>query len=290
MTTPEPMLRCREIGEADIDAVVSLLTRGFTERDRLFWLAAFDQLARHKPPPGLPKYGYLLDSGGSAVGALLLICSRVPDGDALTTRCNLSSWYVEPAFRAYAPMLVSRAIRNKHVSYLNASPAPHTRPIIEAQGFFRYASGTYFSVPMIKGLVAGRKARVVDASSQLTVECTLRDQQILTAHARYGCISLWCIADERAHPFVFRRRRLRGLIPVAQLIYCSEVTDFVRFAGPIGRWLASRGLALVTLDANARILGLPGWYMNGKAPKYCKGPRLPRLGDLAFTEYAMFGI
>jgi hypothetical protein len=290
MSPPAPRLRCREIGMADIDAVVSLLTRAFPVRDRLFWIAAFDQLTRHESPPGLPKYGYLLESDGIAVGALLLIFSRVPDGDTLTTRCNLSSWYVEQAFRAYAPMLVSRAIRNKDVSYLNASPAPHTRPIIEAQGFSRYASGTYVCVPMIKGLVAGRKVRVVDASSQLTVECTLRDQQILAAHARYGCISLWCIADERAHPFVFRRRRLRGLIPVAQLIYCSEVTDFVRFAGPIGRWLASRGLTLVTLDANARIQGLTGWYVDGRAPKYCKGPRLPRLGDLAYTEYAMFGI
>ena len=54
---------------------------------------------------------------------------------AAVPRCNLSSWYVEPSFRAYAPLLVSQALRHKHVTYLNVSPAPHTLPIIEAQGF-----------------------------------------------------------------------------------------------------------------------------------------------------------
>jgi len=42
---------------------------------------------------------------------------------------------------------------------------------------------------------------------------------------------------ERAYPFVFRRRWIRGIVPYAQLIYCSDVADFVRFAGPLGdRW------------------------------------------------------
>jgi hypothetical protein len=290
MNSPTTGLRCREIGEADIDAVVALLIQGFPERGGRFWQAAFEQLHRHEPPTGSPKYGYLLESGGNVVGALLLIFSRVPHGDALIVRCNVSSWYVEPAFRAYAPMLVSRAIRNKDISYLNVSPAPHTRAIIEAQGFSRYASGTFVSMPALKGLTAAPKARVFDASCQLEVDFTLRDQQILATHASYGCISLWCVAGERAHPFVFRRRRLRGVIPVAHLIYCSEVTDFVHFAGPIGLKLASHGLALVSLDANARVPGLPGWFIDGRAPKYYRGPVTPRLGDLAYTEYAMLGI
>ena len=91
-------------------------------------LQAFAQLRRHATPAGLPKFGYLLESDGRVVGAVLLICSLVRDGDQDVPRCNLSSWYVDAAFRAYAPMLVSRAMRHKDVTYVNVSPAPHTRP------------------------------------------------------------------------------------------------------------------------------------------------------------------
>jgi hypothetical protein len=290
MASPATGLRCRQIGEADIDAVVSLLTRGFPDRNRRFWLAAFEQLTRHEQPTGLPKYGYLMENAGVAVGVLLLICSRIPDGDAFATRCSLSSWYVDPAFRAYAPMLVSQAIRDKGVTYLNVSPAPQTRSIIEAQGFSRYSDGTFATLPMFNGLFNRPKAHVFDASRQPKVRCDPRDQQILATHATYGCVSLWCVADGRAYPFVFRPRLTRGFIPTAQLIYCSDVDNFVRFIGPVGRRLARRGLLLVTLDANARVPGLPGWYIGSNRPKYYKGPRRPRLGDLAYTEYAMIGI
>ncbi len=49
--------------------------------------------------------------------SILLICSAMPAGETLAPRCNLSSWYVEPAFRAYAPLLVSQALRHKEVTY-----------------------------------------------------------------------------------------------------------------------------------------------------------------------------
>ena len=113
---------------------------------------------------------------------------------------------------------------------------------------------------------------------------------MLLKHAALGCVSLWCITAERAYPLVFRRRFVRGIVPCAQLIYCSDVADFVRFAGPIGRLLARRGLPFVIIDANAPIPGLIGWYSRGNMPKYFKGPQRPRLGDLAYTECAILGI
>jgi hypothetical protein len=38
MASPAPGLRCRQIEEADIDAVASLLARGFPAHDIRFWL------------------------------------------------------------------------------------------------------------------------------------------------------------------------------------------------------------------------------------------------------------
>ena len=80
---------------------------------------------------------------------------------------------------------------------------------------------------------------------------------------------------ESAYPFVFRRRLVKSTIPCAQLIYCRDIADFVRFAGPIGRLLARRGRPLVIIDANGPIAGVVGWYSRGNMPKYFKGPQRP---------------
>jgi hypothetical protein len=82
---PPVGLRCRQIDEADIETVASFLARGFPAHDRGFWLDAFARLTKHEPPPGLPEYGYLLESDRVVVGTILLICSTLPADGATTT-------------------------------------------------------------------------------------------------------------------------------------------------------------------------------------------------------------
>ena len=290
MPTSAPSLRCRQIAESDIPAVAALLARGFHHRNQQFWLRALAQLTRREPPPGLPKYGYLLESGGVVVGALLLICSMVRTDGTAIPRCNLSSWYVEPTFRTYAALLVSQALRHKNVTYLNVSPAPHTLPIIEAQGFARYCDGVFIAVPMLNGLFGHDGAKVIGAEGQPDVAFDPLEQELLQQQAALGCISLWCTHAQSAYPFVLRTRLVKSAIPCAQLIYCRDIADFVRFAGPIGRFLALRGRPIVIVDANGSIDGVAGVFFRGTAPKYFRGPLRPRLGDLAYTEYALLGV
>jgi hypothetical protein len=290
MENTVPRIRCRQIGEADIAAVAALLTRGFPNRTQKFWLHALHELERREPPAGLPKYGYCLETGGTLVGALLVIGSTVRDGDRIATRCNLSSWYVEPAYRFYAALLAAHATGRKDVTYLNVSPAPHTRPIIEAQGFSRYCDGVFVALPFLQGWFGSPGVKVLDASHTPAVAFDPFEREILQGHAEHGCISLWCETAERAYPFVFRPRLVKDLMPCAQLIYCSDVADLVRFAGPLGRYLARRGRPFVIIDSNGPIPGLIGTFRRGSMPKYFKGPQRPRLGDLAYTEYAVLGV
>jgi hypothetical protein len=283
-------IRCRQIGEADIAGVAALLGRGFPSRTRRFWTDALDRLARREPPSGFPKYGYLLESSDGPVGALLLICSTIREGGRAATRCNLSSWYVEPAYRAYATLLVSQALGHKNATYTNVSAAAHTWPIIEAQGFSRYCDGIFVAVPMLKDLFGGEGVRVFDARRSPTASFDACEQDILQRHAEHGCISLWCETAAGAYPFVFRPRLVKRTIPCAQLIYCRDVGDFVRFAGPVGRYLARRGKPFVIIDSNGAIAGLLGSFRPGSMAKYFKGPQRPRLGDLAYTEYVVLGV
>jgi hypothetical protein len=284
-------MRSRPIAPSDRDGVVRLLNKGFGfRRSRRFWQGLLDRLDRRAVPDGLPRYGYLLESTGRPVGAVLLIFSTPRTGvDADALRCNISSWYVEPSFRGYAPMLASQALRHKSATYLNISPAPNTRPIIEAQGYTRYSKGLFLAVPAL-WRSADPSARIVAADREPGAPAEPFESDLLIRHAGYGCLSFWCVTAERAYPFVFRRGFLKGALPCAQLIYCRDIADIARFAGPIGRHLMAHLCPLAAIDANGPVPGLKGRYFDGWKPKYFKGPQPPRLGDLADTEAALFGI
>ena len=142
-------VRCREITESDVDKIADLLTRGFVGRSREYWIQGLRRQAFRPVPEGYPRFGYMLDDDGTPVGVLLLIYTARKDGEETVIRCNLSSWYVDPAYRNYAPLLTKIAQRHKDVTYFNISPAPWTWPIIETQGFRAYCCGIFFSIPAL---------------------------------------------------------------------------------------------------------------------------------------------
>ncbi len=287
--SPPPKIRARQIADADIETVVNLLTRGFDVRSRHYWQRALTKLKAHPTPDGLPKFGYLLESDGTPVGVVLLIFSTIPAANGKRTRCNVSSWYVEPEFRSYAPMLISQAIKHKNVTYVNVSPAAHTLRIIETQGFSCYCSGQFVGIPAMNVTCADSAARVTGVDVLPAVQFDYAEHELLSIHKAHGCLTLWCETPTGVHPFAFMPRLLKGLVPCAQLIYCRDVQEFVRFARPIGRYLTARGRPFVLIDSNGPISGLVGKYFANKAPKYFKAPDRPRFGDLAYTEAVMFG-
>lgn len=293
LSSAAPKVRCRRIEDADAGEVVALLTRGFApRRGRRFWEQVIAHLGRRAVPPGAPRYGFLLESDSATVGAILQIFSCAPaDADGRPAlRCNISSWCVDAEFRSYAPLLVTQALKQKEVTYLNVTAAPHTRPIVEAQGYTRYADGVFAALACLTPAGPGTAVRIVPVGTPTAAPCEAHEREVLEDHAQCGCISLWCETATRAHPFVFRARRVRGLIPCAQLIYCRDMAELVRFARPLGLHLARRGLPLLILDANGPVRGLRGRYFPDLMPKYYRGPRPPRLGDLAYTETAFFGV
>jgi hypothetical protein len=287
---PAPKVRSRQINDADIVGVVDLLTRGFQLRTRDYWRRALEKLSSHQTPADVPKFGYLLESGGDLVGVILLIFSSIPGEASSKMRCNVSSWYVEPAFRSHASLLITQAIKNKSITYVNVSPAMHTRPIVEAQGFSRYSNGQFVAVPALSMNGLSGAVKVIGVETRPDVHFESSELDLLLAHREHGCTSLWAVTSERAYPFVFMPRVAKGCIPCAQLIYCRDIGDFVRLARPIGRYLAARGRPLVIVDSNGPIPGLVGRYIDGKAPKYFKGPDRPHFGDLAYTEAVLFGL
>jgi hypothetical protein len=284
--------RCREISEADIEAVAELLTRGFVGRSREYWMQGLRRQAARAVPQGYPRFGYMLDNDGAPVGVLLLIHASRGTESGSAIRCNLSSWYVEPAYRNYASMLTRIAQRHKDVVYINISPAHWTWPIIEAQRFQTYCRGLFVSVPALSRVSRGMRIDIVTGDTTAIDGLSTAEVELLASHARYGCVSLVCRSDDAVCPFVLLPMRIRrGWIapPAMQLIYCRAIADYVACAGAIGRHLLARGKVAVICDANERIPGLFGLYTEARGRKYFKGPQPPRLGDLTDTELVIYG-
>jgi len=285
--SPPLRVRRRQIEERDLSAIGALLAEGFPERTIDYWRRGLARLAARAPVEGCPRFGYLLEVDAEAVGVVLLIYTRFGEGPAAKIRCNVSSWYVAPTYRAYAAQLSAAALKLKHVTYLNISPAERTWPLLTAQGYQRYSEGQVACLPVLSRPPPGARVRTVSASA---VNDGDPKHGLLIAHANAGCLSLVCETAAGVAPFVLAPRAIAySPFRVMQLVFCRDTDDFVRCAGAIGRFLLRRGVAGVILDANAPVPGLVGKYFNGRQPKYFKGDERPRLNDLAFTETVLFG-
>ena len=285
--------RVREIQEGDLDAVGDLLTRGFVHRKREYWMRGLHRQRTRPIPSQVPRYGYLLESEGVGVGCLLLIyASRIVDGKPALF-CNVSSWYVDPAFRNYAALFASMTQKRKDVTYFNVTPATPTWPILEAQGYVAYCRGLHFSMPALSASGRGMTIEAVAPETPAVAGLTGDELALLRRHAEYGCLSLVCRSAESAFPFIlFPLRKRRGVIPLpaVQLGFCRSIDDYVRCAGAIGRYLLRHGKPVIIADANGPMAALPGIYTEARGRKYFRGPYRPRLGDLADTELAIFGM
>ncbi len=283
-------IRCRLIREADAPALAELLVRGFPERSLSYWTRALDTLARRDAPAAYPRFGYLLEHDGAPVGVILMIFTTWGPEGKTRTRCNISSWYVDERYRGYASLLIAAAVRHKDVTYVNISPATHTWPVIEAQGFTRYCDGQMLTAPALSRWAPNARPRAFDPRRDYGGALSDEERELLASHVEHGCLALVIHEKRNAHPFVFLKRTvLKGLFPTLQLIYCRDIKDFQRFAGPLGRELLRRGHPTVLVDARAPLPGLIGKFMRNRGPKYFKGPERPRLGDLAFSENVLFG-
>ena len=279
----------RQIDEADVPEVLDLLTRGYESKPpRKFWENIIAGLGRRSVPDGFPRYGYVIESDGKLVGVLLMIFSTVWRGETPTIRCCGSGWYVDPPYRVYATLLGSRPFKDKGVTVLNITAAPHTHKMVEASGFTKYSDGVFVAIPVFSRIPKDTSVRVISGRHEPDAPFNHHDRELLLEHADFGCTSLWCVTDKQAYPFVFRSRWAKHL-PCAQLVYSSSVEDFVRFARPIGLHLARKLQLFVLLDANGPVSALFGKYLI-KWPRYFRGPDRPPTGDLAYTETALFGV
>ena len=283
-------VRCRRIEDADIDSVVDCLRRGFPRRRRAYWVRALARMAERPVIADFPKYGYALESERGIVGVILAIYSRHAGSEGESIRCNLSSWCVDKDYRGYAMALHATAVKRKDVTYLNISPAAHTKPGVEALGFKRFCDGQIVFAPILSARRPGVRVTAFAVDAPEAALLPESERAILAEHAALGCRALICVENGAAYPFVVQRRAaFHRLVPCQQLIYCRDMDQFVYFAGSIGRYLWWRAWPIFLADATGPAPGLVGIYLADRGAKYFKGRQPPALGDLTYTELAILG-
>jgi hypothetical protein len=269
---PASRVRCRPIDESDFDGLADLLTRGYPRTRRDYWLRGF---ARWKNLPlieDMPRYGHLLEGRFGPVGAILSISSR--RGEKIIS--NLSSWYVEPQYHNHSALLMSLATKLKHVTYINASPAPETWRTLQAQGFAPYNFGrsAVFAPP-------GRGVVREDIPEDLP------EAQLLRDHRGMGWISLVVEKDGLVSPFVFKPGRLkRPKLTVMDVMFCRTPEDLKRCLPALAKYFLPRRSMGFLMDGDMD--AMLSHYAEGLEPRYFKGPHRPVLGDLAYTEKVLF--
>ena len=275
-------IRRRFIEDRDLEAIVGLLSKGFPKRSPAYWTRGLDNMRRRRVPDSRPRYGLMLEDNGRPAGVLLTIYAHVDGGGKSVTRCNLSSWYTEPHLGAYASLLLNAALKDRSVTYTNISPAPHTQPIIETQGFRSFCQGSFLHLPSLSRAKVRKQVRPLTTSSAHA----LPERDMLEAHLALGC-RCFAIGGE---PFVFAPvRRLRGMLPSTYLLYCRSLDAYRANVGELGLALLKRGVLAVLINTEHAIAGLPGRRINLRQNQYVFGPETPRPGDLMYTELAVFG-
>lgn len=291
-----PRIRCRQIEPADLASVVSLLHAAFPERSAAYWERGLARLAARELPPGVPRFGYVLDRDGELVGVLLTIYAAVSDGAGTHLRCNLSSWYVAPEIRALGTLLDGQAMRDRSVTYLNVSPAPHTIGMHEARGFRRFCRGQMLAVPALGRPRRGASVRALGPTED--VDLPEPPRALVRDHAGYGCLCLLCRDGAGSHVVILQRLSLKlsrrhtwlPRLPALQMVYGPAASELPRWLGAIGRHLLLRGEPpFLLLDVDARPPGIVGRHLDGWRPRYARGPHPVPVGDLSYTEITVFG-
>lgn len=292
-TVAKPKIICREIGDGDLDAIAALLARGFSGRSRDFWLRGLNREKTRAVPDGYPRYGYMLDHDGRAIGVVLVLYAATARFGQPAIICNVGSWYVEDGFRGQGPRLLRAALNREEVVYTDTTPSVPTYTFVERLGFKRYCNGLFFSLPCLSRARTATAVEIVSPDTDIVSGLPPAESELLVAHARYGCLSLVCHTPLGPEPFIFvpfHMRQGKIPLPAMQLAYGRDIDSYRRCAGAIGRKLLRRGKPVVILDANAAISGLAGIYTEKRGRKYFRGPHTPSLTDLTNTELVLFGL
>jgi hypothetical protein len=278
-------LSIRELERRDVPQMAEILAEGFPRRSIAFWQDRLSRMERRQRAPGTPLFGFGLEESGLQ-GVVLTIGSLHGPAEARQTIVNISSWAVRSTQRGPAAKeLYRHASSADGITFSNLSAAPHTRKAIEKLGFTERTAGQFVGV----GVVNRARRSILPLREAERAGLDSVRAEMMRDHQRVGCLT-FCIEEiGRLAPIMFLPRRVGLGIPVAQLIYCEQLSDLVQNGWAITLEVLKRGFVALLIDASGPIEGFKGRYFPDKAAKYYKGRVLPYVVDHSYSEMIYIG-
>lgn len=264
-------------------AAVALLAKGFPEKSKAFWSRGLSLISDHHERRELGPIGQLLMKGENAAGVLLTIKSRLPETDRIVV--NLSSWYVEPSCRWFAPRMLQIASSSEEELFTDLTPSPEACRLNERLGFQMVTDRTLFYPLPLKALrPSGTRLNPLAAVRPDTLSAAMRE--MLEDHLRLGCIVAIMQADGRHYPLVFLKTTTKKL-PSARLIYCEDRELAQRHISAIARHLLGRGRLALTMAALDGEHNGGGVAAHKFAPIQVKGAWNPHFINETYSELVL---
>lgn len=277
-------MKIREITLADLPALATLLTEGFPSKTLAYWKNALNLLATRPKVGDLPQFGLALEMDNALQGVMLMIARDT--GAAVF--CNLSSWYIRPDLRKYAPLLFQRSLRFKEVNYTDCSPAAHVLPIVEKFGFQPYTAGTVL-LDARAILRPGPPPPVVALTTAALNQLDPGLRTDVTRHLDYGCQGFLLRGQQgQPIPVLYRKTRLKRLVSAARFVL-GDPQHLVAQAPGLARALLRRGVPIMLVDWPQGITQAAGILLPRYGVRYSRAETHPDAGDLRDTEIGVFG-
>jgi hypothetical protein len=240
-------------------------------------------ISKHHERRELGPIGQLLMKGDDAAGVLLTIKSRLPGTGTIIV--NLSSWYVEPSCRWFAPRMLQMASSNEDEIFTDLTPSPEACRLNERLGFATVTDCTLF-YPLPFAALRPANARLRPLADIKPETLSAETRGMLEDHARLGCIVALMEAENRHHPLVFLKTTTKRL-PSARLIHCDDRQVAQRHISEIARNLLGHCRVALTLAAREGERKAGGLAAHTSAPIQVKGVWNPHFINETYSELVL---
>jgi len=215
----------------DAEAVCALLQRGFPHiNDPAIWNRLFDYPWERLPP----TYGFVLTADQIVVGYLgLIYASRTINGKR-GIMCNMSSWYVEPAYRGWGGAMLSEVLaHDPSLTYTALTAAALPKAMIKVMEFTDSIDTSIVLPPLLHVSTLGKRPQITYDPEQMRQHLNEDERLILDDHAKTDCLHVLIRDGDRYAYLVVKRRpyRLRSWIQVnaSKVLYCSNPEVFIDY-------------------------------------------------------------
>jgi hypothetical protein len=282
----------RPITESFLEEAVKMLARGFPYRPIQFWKDGVSRLRQFRSPHQAWPYGYFLQVDGADVGIILTIASErtLPEG-GLQTVVNLSSWYVEPAYRGLAPFMLRRVLKNSDpvTIFTDLTPTPAVIRINEALGFRCWNEGCMILGLPWFGFALRSKGTVLPLHKLPSGALNDSVRQMMEDHAGMGAVVGILLDQSATLPLIFYRTRWKGL-PAVCLAYADNRAQVLSSLSAVARFLISEGHVLLRIDGNQVDCPRCAPFFRARGRRFLRGRLDQKRIDYAYSEHVLLHV